>query len=380
MVTMDPAALPFDTDAMVRGLIPWVTCESPTFDAAAVARMMDLAAIDLAELGASIEIIPGRMGLGPSVRARLPHPKAGTPGILISGHMDTVHPIGTLALNPCRVEGSRLYGPGVLDMKAGNYLALEAARQLARAGIPTPLPVTFLFTPDEEIGTPATRTLIEAEARASRYVLVPEPARADGCLTTGRYAIARFSLHLTGARGHAGFAEKSSLSAVRVLAHTILEVEAMSGPDCTFSVNDIRSGSWVNCVPDQASAQVLSMAKTQSDLDAGVARVAALAGEREGVRLEVRPGVVRPVWQDGLPGTMALFDQARKLAAGLGETLASGSMGGGSDANFTGAMGIPSLCSLGAAGDGYHTTEEYIDIPSLARRGRLMAGLMATLD
>jgi glutamate carboxypeptidase len=344
-----------------------------------VALMMDLAAIDLAELGASIEIIPGRLGLGPSLRARLPHPKSGTPGILISGHMDTVHPVGSLALNPCRVEGGRLYGPGVLDMKAGNYLAIEAARQLARARIVTPLPVTFLFTPDEEIGTPTTRSLIEAEAGRSRYVLVPEPARPDGCLTTGRYAIARFSLHLQGTRGHAGFAEKSTLSAVRVLARTILEIEAMSGPDCSFSVNDIRSGQWVNCVPDQASAQVLSMAKTQADLDAGVARVAALAGEIEGVVLEVRPGVVRPVWPDGMPGTMALFDQARRLAAGLGETLGSGSMGGGSDANFTGAMGIPSLCSLGAAGDGYHTSAEYVYIESLVRRGRLMAGLMASL-
>jgi glutamate carboxypeptidase len=376
---MTPASLPFDADSMVRGLVPWVECESPTFDAAAVARMMNLAAAELADLGATIEIIPGRMGLGPSVRARLPHTKAGTPGILISGHMDTVHPIGTLALNPCRVDSGRLYGPGVLDMKAGNYLAIEAARQLLRAGIATPLPVTFLFTPDEEIGTPSTRTLIETEAKASRYVLVPEPARPDGCLTTGRYAIARFALHLTGARGHAGFAEKSNLSAVRVLARTILEVEAMSGPDCTFSINDIRSGPWVNCLPDWATAQVLSMARTQADLDSGVARVAGLAGDREGVRLDVRPGVVRPVWQDGMPGTMALFDRARQLAADLGETLGSGSMGGGSDANFTGALGIPSLCSLGASGDGYHTIEEYVAIDSLPQRGRLMAGLLATL-
>lgn len=376
---MNPAHLPFDAHAMAEGLRPWVACESPTFDAAAVGRMMELAAVDLAELGAAVEMIPGRMGMGPSLRARLPHQNMGRPGVLVSGHMDTVHPVGTLALNPCRIEGNRIYGPGVLDMKSGNYLALEAARQLAAAGIETPLPVTFLFTPDEEIGTPATRGLIEAEAKRNRFVLVPEPARGDNCLTTGRYAIARFSLHAKGKPAHAGFAAPNGISAVRVLARTILDIEAMTGPDCTFSVNDIRSGAWVNCVPSWASAQVLSMAKTQADLDAGVANVASMAGDRDGVLVEMRPGVVRPVWQDGQPGTMALFEQARALAADLGETLGSGSLGGGSDANFTGALGIPSLCSLGAAGDGYHTLDEYVDIDSLARRGRLFAGLLATL-
>lgn len=376
---MTPADLPFDTEAMLRGLTPWVQCESPTFDAAAVARMMDLAAADLSSLGAQIEVLPGRLGLGPSVRAKVPHAKAGQPGILISGHMDTVHPLGTLGLNPCRIEGGRMYGPGVLDMKAGNFLAIEAARQLLAAGIETLLPVTFLFTPDEEIGTPATRDLIEAEAKRNAYVLVPEPARPDGCLTTGRYAIARFSLQARGKPAHAGFVGPGGISAVRELARTILEVEAMTGPDCTFAVNDIRSGPWVNCVPSYASAKVLSMAKTQGDLDGGVAKVAAMAGLRNGVELEVRPGVVRPVWDDGMPGTMALFAKARAIAASLGEELGSGSLGGGSDANFTGALGIPSLCSLGASGDGYHTLEEYIDIGSLPRRAKLMAGLMATL-
>lgn len=376
---MNTTQLPFYSAAMAQGLRPWVECESPTFDAAAIGRMMELAAIDLAELGAVVEMIPGRMGMGPSLRARLPHPAMGMPGVLVSGHMDTVHPVGTLALNPCRIEGNRLYGPGVLDMKSGNYLAIEAARQLAAAGIETPLPVTFLFTPDEELGTPATRGLIEAEARRNRFVLVPEPARGDGCLTTGRYAIARFSLHAKGKPAHAGFAAPDGISAVRVLARTILDIEALTGPDCTFSVNDIRSGAWVNCVPSFASAQVLSMAKTQADLDAGFARVAAMAGERDGVELEVRPGVVRPVWEDGQPDTMALFAQAKALAAELGETLGSGSLGGGSDANFTGALGVPSLCSLGAAGEGYHTLEEYVDIDSLARRGRLFAGLLASL-
>lgn len=377
---MDPAALPFDAAAMAQGLRPWVECESPTYDPAAVGRMMDLAAFELAEMGAQVEVLPARGGVGPSVRARLPHPDLGAPGVLVSGHMDTVHPVGELARNPCRIEDGRLYGPGVLDMKAGSYLAMEAARQIARAGIATPLPITFLFTPDEEIGTPVTRGLIEAEARASRYMLCPEPLRPGGGVTTGRYAIARFDIAASGKPAHAGVAPESGVSAVREMARRILEIEAMSGPDCTFSVNDVRSGPWVNCVPSWATAQVLSMAKTEGDLASGAARMAALAGERDGVAFTVTPTVTRPVWEDGRPETMALFEIAKRIAAGLGETLSPGSMGGGSDANFSGALGVASLCSLGAEGAGYHTPQEHVIVESLARRGRLMAGLFASLS
>lgn len=134
------AALPFDADAIVAGLEPWVRCESPTFDGAAVARMMDLVAREVAELGAQIDIVPGRDGFGPSVRARLPHGDFGTPGILVSGHFDTVHPVGTLAKNPFRREGDKVYGPGIMDMKSGNYLAVEALRRIMQAGAPPPCP------------------------------------------------------------------------------------------------------------------------------------------------------------------------------------------------------------------------------------------------
>src|SRR5262249_46991710 len=181
---MRPAELPFDARAMLAGLRTWVECESPTFDAAAVNRMLALAAQDLAALGARIETIPGRMGFGNCVRARLPHSKGEGPGILILGHFDTVHPVGTLAQLPWREADGRCYGPGTLDMKGGNYMAVEALRQLARAHIEPPLPVTYLLTSDEEVGSPSTRELIEAEAKTHRYVLVPEPGRASGGVVT----------------------------------------------------------------------------------------------------------------------------------------------------------------------------------------------------
>lgn len=373
---MTPA---FDLDAIIAGLRPWVECESPTYDAAAVGRMMDLAATELAELGAVIERIPGRMGCGPSVRARVPHPDMGKPGILISGHMDTVHPIGTLAQNPFRQEGTRLYGPGILDMKSGNYMAVEVMRQILRSGTQTPLPVTFLFTPDEEIGTPATRTLIEAEARRNRYFLCVEPSLPGNGVTTGRYAIARFEISAQGTPSHAGAKLSEGTSAVRELARRILEIEDMTSESCTFSVNDVTSGQWVNCVPSFARAQVLSMAMEQADLDAGRARMAALAGVRGGVTFTVRETVTRPVWDNDRPETLALYDIAQAISADMGMALPRASSPGGSDANFSGALGIASLCSLGPGGNGYHTLGEYVDTATILPRCTLFARLLTTL-
>src|SRR3984885_6946470 len=196
---MNPTHLPFDSETMLAGLRPWVESESPTWDAAAVNRMLDLAAREMAIMGASIELVAGRQGFGGCVRAKFPHAKQGEPGILIAGHLDTVHPTGTIEKLKWRREGSKCYGPGIFDMKGGNYLALEAIRQLARAAITTALPITVLFTPDEEVGTPSARDLVEAEARRNKYVLVPEPGRPNNGVVTGRYAIARFNLEATGA-------------------------------------------------------------------------------------------------------------------------------------------------------------------------------------
>ena len=168
---MNPANLPFDSETMLQGLRGWVECESPTWEAAAVERMLDIAARDMAIMGATIERISGRNGFAGCVRARFPHPKLGEPGILIAGHFDTVHPVGTLAKLPFRREGDKCYGPGIYDMKGGSYLSLEAIRQLARASFTTPLPITVLFPHDDVVGTPSARDSIEAEAARNKYVM-----------------------------------------------------------------------------------------------------------------------------------------------------------------------------------------------------------------
>ncbi|MFL5217226.1 MAG: M20/M25/M40 family metallo-hydrolase [Microvirga sp.] len=376
---MNPTNLPFDADAMLAGLRPWIECESPTYDAAAVNRMMDLAARDLALMGARIERIPGRMGFGDCVRARFPHPKEDEPGVLVMGHMDTVHPVGTLAALPFRRDGERCYGPAICDMKGGNYVALEAIRQLARAGIETPLPVTVLFTPDEEVGTPSTRDVVEAEAARHRFVLVPEPATAEAGVVTGRYAIARFNLETLGRPSHAGARLAEGRSAIRAMARRIIEIEAMTSDDCTFSVGVVHGGQWVNCVATTCRAEALSMAKRQADLDRGVERMLALTGTADDVAFTVTRGVTRPVWEPDA-ASLALYETARGIAKALGFDIPHKSAGGGSDGNFTGAMGIPTLDGLGVQGAGYHTLDEHILVDSLVQRGRLMAGLLATLS
>ncbi len=375
---MQPAELPFDADATLDGLRIWVECESPTYDAASVNRMMDIASRELAIAGARIERLAGRMGFGDCVRARFPHPTPNAPGILVMGHLDTVHPIGTLERLPFRRNGGRAWGPAILDMKGGNYMALEAIRQLARAGVPTKLPITVLLTSDEEVGSPSTRDLIEAEASRHRYVLVPEPARADGGVVTGRYAIARFNLQATGRPSHAGARLAEGRSAIREMARKVIEIEGMTTDDCTFSVGVIHGGQWANCVATTCVGEALSMAKRQEDLDRGVARMMALSASSNDVQFKVTRGVTRPVWEPN-GKVMALYETARGIAHGLGFDIASQSSGGGSDGNFTGAMGIATLDGLGVQGAGAHTLDEHIVVESLASRGKLMAGLLAVL-
>lgn len=375
---MTSRVLPLDEDSYLARLKRWVECESPTWDEAAVERMLDIAARDLAILGAEIQRIPGRMGFAGAIKARLNHARADEPGILVLGHLDTVHPVGVLAQNPWRREGDICWGPGILDMKGGLCLVLEALESLRRANIASDLPITILLTGEEEVGTPSCRDLIEAEAVRHRYVLVPEPARANGNLVSGRYAIARFDLRTIGRPSHAGGNLKAGRSAIKEMARRIIEIEDMTTDDRTFSVGVIQGGQWVNCVAATCTAEALSMAKRQEDLDLGVQAMLALSGERNDIVFEARLGVVRPVWETSNK-TLQLFGVAQSIAKDIGFELGHESSGGGSDGNFTGALGIPTLDGVGAKGSGMHTLDEQIEVKATLERGQLLAGLLSQL-
>jgi glutamate carboxypeptidase len=371
-------ALPFTAEGLLARLRPWVEQESPTFDPVAVNAMMSLAMREMALLGARVERIPGRMGLGDCIRARFAAPDAPEGGILVLAHLDTVHPVGTLATGlPFRVEGDRAFGPGIFDMKGGTVLTLQALTALARAGIPTSRPVTVLLTSDEEIGSPSTRDLIEAEAARHQVVLVPEPGRADGGVVTGRYAIARFRLRATGKPSHAGAQLSAGRSAVKEMARRLIAIEDMTTEACTYSVGVVHGGQWVNCVPTFCDAESLSMAKRQADLDAAVEKMLALNDASGDVRFEVTRGVTRPVWEPD-DAVMGLYALAKRLGAELGLRIGHESAGGGSDGNFTGAMGIPTLDGLGVLGGNAHTLNEHILMDALVPRARLMAALLAS--
>jgi glutamate carboxypeptidase len=163
------------------------------------------------------------------------------------------------------------------------------------------------------------------------------------------------------------------------MARQIIAIDAMTDENCTFSVGVVHGGQWVNCVSSICRAEALSMAKRQEDLDRGVSRMLALAGTREDVTFTITRGVTRPVWEPDA-ATLALYERARAIARQIGFDISHASAGGGSDGNFTGAMGIATLDGLGLRGADYHTLNEHIEISSLAERGRLMAGLLATLD
>jgi len=377
---MIPAST-FSADALLAELIDWVRIESPTYDAATVNRMEDFIAPRIEALGFAVERLPGRDGLGDILRCRRGGRTDG-PGILMIAHADTVHPVGTLADKlPIRRQGDKCFGPAIYDMKGGTVIALAALKAAIDANKLT-LPVTIIIKPDEEIGSPTSRQLIEAEARRHKYVLIPEPAKGErGEVTTGRHAFQRFFLTTHGRPAHSGWTNKDGRSAVRVMAQIVEELERRSdfdkGP--TYAVSVFHGGQWVNCVPMTCTAQALCVSRDAATF-AEIGRVMdGLAGVRSDVRIEIERGPVRPLWT-AHAATMALYERARRIAGEIGFDLRHGQHGGGSDGNFTGAMGIATLDGLGVMGGGAHTHEEHILVSSLVPRATLLARLIAELD
>jgi glutamate carboxypeptidase len=369
-----------DVDQVVADIIRWASIESPTYDAAAVNRMMDEGAGDLAKMGFRIERLAGTQGFGDIVIGRLDGAEPG-PGLLILAHVDTVHAKGTLAGPlPIRREGERLYGPGVTDMKGGTVLALHVlAKLIALKGGRLRRTVTVILIPDEEVGSPSSRATIEAEAARHAHVLVPEPGR-DHYVTTGRHAVVRYNLHVHGKPSHAGAAISRGVSAIRAMARLIETVEDWSDYERgqTFAVGRVHAGTWVNVVPVICSAEVLCVAATPEDLADIDLRLRTLRPPFPNTRVSVEAGPVRPLFVAN-EGTIALYAKAKAIADRHGYPIDHMQSGGGSDGNFTGAMGVPTLDGLGVWGGGIHTKEEYCDIRSITPRGAIMAGLMADL-
>ncbi len=372
----------FDTQSILDGIISWVKIESPTHHVQGVNQMMDLAYAAMIDLGAETDRLDGLDGYGDVVIGHLAgRDGCNEPGILVLSHLDTVHAVGTISKTlPIRCEGDRAYGPGILDMKGGARLGIEAMKALQKSGIHPRLPITFMYTPDEEVGSPSARARIEAEASKHRYILVPEPLRPWGAVVTGRHAVQRFFVRTYGRPSHAGLTKAQGRSSIAQMSRIIARIEDLNDYDreVTYSVGTIRGGTFVNVVPVECVIEVLCIAPSDELLEEVRTNMAALTGEEDGVRIEVEASVLRPVAQPH-EQTMALYEIAQKLAKDIGLELPHCQSGGGSDGNFTGALGLATLDGLGVGGQGAHTFNEHLLISSLVPRCRLLASLFAAL-
>ncbi len=370
----------FSAEELLEGIRSWVAVESPTNHPEGVNRIMDLAESEMRSIGASIKREAGGENYGDLLTARISGKNEG-PGILVLGHLDTVHTVGTLenAL-PFRRDGDRVYGPGIYDMKGGMYAACYAMKQILRSGVIPRLSVTFMFIPNEEVGSPTTRSRIEAEAARNHYVLVPEPAK-EGKLVTGRHAIARYGVKVHGRPAHAGSVLSRGQSAIREMASQIHAIEEMSDHEAgvALRVGRVHGGTFVNVVPIACEAEVLAVLPTQEAIERIDTAMMALQPENPEISITVERGPLRPIFSPG-PEVLNLYSRAEAIAKEIGFTPGHGSFGGGSDGNFTGALGIPTLDGLGLCGDGAHTHDEHILYSSLVPRARLLAGLLETLD
>lgn len=349
--------------------------ESASSDKGAVDACSGYVAARLHALGAEVAVIP-QAAAGDQLTALWPGVDRSTQFLTLC-HLDTVWPKGTLAIMPLREEGGKLFGPGVYDMKAGTAILLTVLKVLKDAGLAPRHPVRMLFTSDEEVGSVTSRELIEAEARRSCLTVVLEPALAGGQLKTFRKGVGDFTVVARGRAAHAGGDHQKGINAIEELAYHIPALQKLTNykSGTTINVGTIKGGSASNVVPERAEMGVDFRISRMAEIDRVEAAVQGLQPVLPGAQLEISGGLNRPPMEHN--ATMVkTFTQAQRLAAGIGLVLEEGSTGGGSDGNFTAALGTPTLDGMGAVGDGAHAAHEHVIINTLADRAALLATIL----
>jgi glutamate carboxypeptidase len=366
--------------ALVRAL---VETESPSGDEEGSRAVCELLAKEARAIAcvSSVELIESRdYGVHLRLRAFSDAPEAASGSILLIGHTDTVHPRGSLQARPWRIEDNRVYGPGIFDMKANCALVLEALRACSTLKIAPRRPVVLLLTCDEETGSFTGRELIEEEARRASSVLVLEPPATNGRVKTGRKGTGMYTLEAHGIAAHAGLEPEKGASAILETARQIERLHAMndSSSGITVTVGIVQGGTRSNVVPAEASVEVDVRFNTMKDAERLESAILSLRPFDERVRLSVSGGINRPPLER-TKKVLALYEQARSIAAALDFELGEAQVGGASDGNFVAALGIGVLDGLGVDGDGAHATHEHILLDDISRRGALIAGLLASL-
>ncbi len=366
--------------AMTRLLGQFVRAESPSYDKAAVDHFGRIVAAEWKRRGARVTLVRQRER-GDHVRAMWNPPGNRARGqILVLGHLDTVYGLGTLAEMPFRMSRGRAYGPGTFDMKGGLVIALFAVDALVATVQVPQKQIVFLWTSDEEIGSGTSRALIEREARRSDAVLVLEPAAGlDGRVKTGRKGVGEIEIVATGRAAHAGLNPEDGINAIEEIALQIARISRWNRPSrgITVNVGVMEGGTRTNVIPANARVLVDVRAVRAGDMRALERKFRALRPILRGAKLQIRGGFNRPPMER--KSSAALYAKARALAKEMGVTLGEAYVGGGSDGNFTAALGVPTLDGLGAVGEGAHSPNENIVIRALPERAALLAALLATI-
>lgn len=364
---------------MLAVLRLFVTTESPSLEKAAADHCCGVVAKEWGKHGVLVERIPQKHR-GDHLRIIWRPEKSFADGrLLVLGHYDTVYDTGTLAKMPFRVRGGKGYGPGIFDMKAGIVQALFALEALQSSKAPLKKQVVFLWTSDEEIGSESSRKLIETEARRSDAVFVLEPSFGPrGLLKTARKGVGQAELVVQGRASHAGLAPEEGVNAVHELARQLARIEKWNDTRRGVSINAdiVEGGTRVNVIAESARAILDLRALRVSDMRDLERRLHALRPVLKGARLEVTGGFDRPPLERKMCAT--LFTRAKSIAQQMNLSLGECTAGGGSDGNFTGALGIPTLDGIGAVGDGAHSSHEYVFINTMPARAALLAALLAT--
>jgi glutamate carboxypeptidase len=350
-----------------------VRLESPSIDKSALDRVGAEIARLFVELGARAAALPQERS-GDHLRIEIGR---GDEQVLVIGHFDTVWPIGQIETMPVRREDGRLYGPGSYDMKAGIAMTLLAARILIETNRLPAHRIAMIWTSDEEVGSDTSREILEAEARRSRAVFVLEPALAGGGVKTARKGVADFRIEATGISAHAGVEPDKGASAIHELAWQAVQLLALNDPSrgLTINVGCIGGGTRPNVVAAEATMDVDVRIPTEADAARVTAAITTLVPRDPRVRLRVSGGVNRPP-MERTAGVAALYERAARISRQLGKELPEGATGGGSDGNFTAALGIPTLDGLGPDGAGAHALHEHVLIDSVPFRAALLAGLL----
>jgi glutamate carboxypeptidase len=366
--------------AMTTLLGQFVRAESPSFDKGAVDRFGRIVAAEWKKRGATVTLLrQGERGDHVRVEWR-PRRNRTTAQILVLGHLDTVYEIGTITRMPFRVSRGRAWGPGTFDMKGGSVIALYAMDALTAIGCMPEKRIVFLWTSDEEIGSGSSRAAIEREAKRSDAVLLLEPAAGlDGRVKTGRKGVGEIEIVAIGRAAHAGLNPEDGINAIEEIALQIARISRWNQPRRGITVNAgvIEGGTRANVIPEHARVLVDLRATRVEDMRALERTFRALRPILRGAKLEVRGGFNRPPMERKM--SAALYAKARALSKEMGLTLGEAFVGGGSDGNFTSALGVPTLDGLGAIGEGAHSPRENIIIRALPERAALLAGLFTTL-